>query len=81
MLGIEEVAPAEPIVGKVTSNLFPQSPSRFLLNVHTQDSLTIWGIGKDEGDIDSFANEDGRRGRLQMKVIVTPKKIYVNSDN
>jgi hypothetical protein len=81
MLGIEEIAPSEPVIGKVVKHFYPQHPSRFLLMVHAQDSLSICGVGNEDGEVDTFANEDGRTGRVQVRAIVTPKRIFVNLEN
>jgi hypothetical protein len=80
-LGIDEIGLAAPITGNVVGKLFPQQPSRFVLTVHTADSLTVKGVAAEEGDLNNFENADGRRGRIQTRVIVTPKRIVVTFDN
>ena len=80
-LGIDEIGLATPITGSVVEKLFPQQPSRFVLTVHTPDSLTVKGVATEEGDLNNFENADGRRGRIQTSVVVTPKRIVVTFDN
>lgn len=80
-LGIEEIAPTEPVTGRVLGDFFPQQPSHFILKVHAQDSLTVWGVGHERGDVEDFVNQDGQRGKLQVSITVTPKNVHVTSDN
>ncbi len=80
-LGIDEIAPAKPVTGDVVGKLFPQQPSRFVLAVRTADSLTVKGVATEEGDFADFENADGRRGRIQVSIAVTPKRIKVTFDN
>ncbi len=81
VLGIDEIAPAKPGTGDVVGKLFPQKPSRFVLAVRTADSLTVKGVATEEGDFADFENADGRRGRIQVSIAVTPKRIKVTFDN
>lgn len=80
-IGIDEIGLTSPITGDVVGKLYPQQPSRFFLTVHSTDSLTIKGVATEQGDLSNFENTDGRRGRIQMSVAVTPKRIVVTSDN
>lgn len=80
-LGMDEIGLATPIIGNVVGKLYPQQPSHFVLTVHTADSLTVQGVATEEGDLSNFENADGRRGRIQTRVVVTPKRIVVTFDN
>lgn len=80
-VGIDEIGLSAPIIGTVVGKLFPQQPSRFVLTVHTADSITIKGVATEEGDLNNFENADGRRGRIQTSIVVTPKRIAVAFDN
>jgi len=80
-VGIDEIGLSTPVTGNVVGKLFPQQPSRFVLTVHTPDSLTVKGVATEEGDLNNFENADGRRGRIQTSVVVTPKRIVVTFDN
>lgn len=80
-LTMDDIALSTPIVQKVVGKLFPQQPSRFLMKVHTADSLTVTGVAVETGDYENFENADGRSGRIQVSIAVTPKRIKVTLDN
>jgi hypothetical protein len=80
-LTIDEIAPPEPVVQNVAGKLFPQQPSKFRLEVHTADSLVVYGIAVEDGDNADFANADGQKGKIQFSIGVMPKKIKFTSEN
>jgi len=80
-LTMDDIGLSTPMAQRVFGKLFPQQPSRFLMNVHTADSLTITGVAVEKGDVENFENADGRKGRIQVSIAVTPKKIKVTLDN
>lgn len=80
-LTLQEIEHHEPILGWIYGDAFPQKPSKFVLEVFTEDSLAIWGIGSERGDNTTFVNKDGQHGKLELQMIVTPKKLYTNERN
>jgi hypothetical protein len=80
-LTLQDIEHHEPIIGRVIGDAFPQKPSRFVLQVFGEDSLAIWGIGSELGDDTTFVNKNGERGKLELQMLVTPKKISTNERN
>jgi len=59
----------------------PMEPHKFILEVHSIDSLSIWGLGEKEGNDPLFVNKDGSEGRHQVWASVTPGNYIVRVQN
>ena len=71
-LTLEDLALGKSLMAHILDPLFPQQPSRFVLEVFKEDSLAIWGIGHERIADPTFLNKDGQRGKIQVQYIVTP---------
>ncbi len=74
---LEELQVQEPDLNRVYAELYPQRPSKFVLEVYSEDSLAIWGIGAETSEGSLFVNKDGQQGKNQAHAVVTPKKVIV----
>lgn len=74
---LEELQVQEPDLNRVYAELFPQRPSKFVLEVYSEDSLAIWGIGAETWEGSLFVNKDGQQGKTQAHAVVTPRKVIV----
>jgi len=58
-------------------------PTRYVLEVQSPDSLTIWGVAVARGGIGggNFRNIDGTIGNVQVHAGVTPSRVSLMTDN
>jgi hypothetical protein len=80
-LTLERIAVKDPGIKRVLESFFPQETPTFRLEIFDEDSIGIWGIGNEEGDLPLFVNKDGREGRGQSYVIVTPRNSIIRRHN
>jgi len=76
----------EPALTPLDRGLWPRgerAPVRYLLEVNSPDSLTIWGVAQVGGlnAAGAFTNKDGTKGNIQVRTGVTPADAYSFVEN
>jgi hypothetical protein len=84
--GAITIADLDTVLPRIDRGLWSRddrAPMKYLLEVHSPDSLTIWGVANAHGGArgTTFLNIDGTSGNIQVHAGVTPLNVTTMTDN